>query len=57
MYINEDSEGNSDIQRMKNAVWVVLVNMLLWLISTALMAWNWWKVRTGKTQFSGRAVV
>lgn len=57
MYINENPEGNSGIQRMKNAVWVVLVNMLLWLISTALMAWNWWKVRTGRTQFTGRAVV
>ena len=57
MYINEDPEGNSGIQRMKNAVWIDLVNMLLWLVSLVAMAFKWWKVRTGRTQFTGRAVV
>jgi len=33
MYIREDAEGNSGVQRMKNAVWVDLVNVLLWLVS------------------------
>ena len=55
MYINEDPEGISGIQRMKNAVWIDLINMLLWLISTVYMAFNWWRARTGRTQFTGRA--
>jgi len=33
MYIHEDAEGNGGVQRMKNAVWVDLVNVFLWLIS------------------------
>jgi len=40
MYIKEDPEnvGHGDgpgIQRMKNAVWVDLINMLLWLVTAA----------------------
>lgn len=33
MYIHEKAEMDSGIQRMKNAVWIDLVNMLLWFIS------------------------
>ncbi|KAF2454018.1 hypothetical protein BDY21DRAFT_353833 [Lineolata rhizophorae] len=33
LYIGEDPEGNGGIERMKNAVWVDLVNMLLWFIT------------------------
>jgi len=33
MYLHEDPEGNAGVQRMKNAVWVDLVNVFLWLIS------------------------
>ena len=33
MYIHEDPEGDAGVQRMKNAVWVDLVNVFLWLIS------------------------
>ncbi|KAI9860548.1 MAG: hypothetical protein M1824_003073 [Vezdaea acicularis] len=31
MYIHEDPEGDAGIQRMKNAVWIDLINFLLWL--------------------------
>ncbi|TAQ83052.1 hypothetical protein B7494_g8624 [Chlorociboria aeruginascens] len=33
MYIKENAEGDSGITRMKHAVWVDLVNALLWLFS------------------------
>jgi len=57
MYIKENAEGDAGVQRMKNAVWVDLVNMLLWLISTIIMAGYWWKNRNSRTQFTGRAHV
>jgi len=57
LYINENAEGDSGVQRMKNAVWVDLTNLLLWLITAVLMAGHWWRSRTGRTQFTGRAQV
>jgi len=33
MYINENPEGDKGITRMKHAVWVDLVNMLLWFMT------------------------
>ncbi|KAI1349668.1 hypothetical protein F5Y01DRAFT_288232 [Xylaria sp. FL0043] len=55
MYIHENPEGNGDIQRMKNAVWVDLVNALLWLIGTGAGAIYWWLHRERHTRFTGRA--
>ncbi|OLN86120.1 hypothetical protein CCHL11_05189 [Colletotrichum chlorophyti] len=57
MYIREDAEGDGDIQRMKNAVWVVLANALLWLISTLATAAYWFRHRERRTRFTGRATV
>jgi len=57
MYINENPEGNSDIQRMKNAVWVVLANALLWLIATIGYFVYWWGHRERRSRFTGRAKV
>jgi hypothetical protein len=57
LYIHEDAEGNSGIQRMKNAVWIVLINMLLWFVSALTMTFIWWKERHSKTVFTGRATV
>lgn len=57
MYINENAEGDSGVQRMKNAVWVDLVNALLWLISAIGMAWYYFKHRNNKTRWTGRATV
>ncbi|KAJ4295058.1 hypothetical protein N0V90_007066 [Kalmusia sp. IMI 367209] len=49
MYIKEDPEGNGGIQRMKNAVWVLLTNMLLWFVTAtygAVVFWKYWKGKT-----------
>jgi len=45
------------IQRMKSAVWVDLVNALLWLVSAIGMVVYWAKHRNNKTRFTGRATV
>ncbi|KAI1370735.1 hypothetical protein F4677DRAFT_437663 [Hypoxylon crocopeplum] len=55
MYIHEDPEGNGDIQRMKNAVWVDLANALLWLIGFVASAAYWWTHRDRRSRFTGRA--
>ncbi|KAI0600697.1 hypothetical protein F4775DRAFT_545062 [Biscogniauxia sp. FL1348] len=55
MYIKEDAEGNSDIQHMKNAVWVDLAAALLWLIGTVASATYWWSHRERNSRFTGRA--
>ncbi|KAF6808660.1 hypothetical protein CSOJ01_07420 [Colletotrichum sojae] len=57
MYIKEDAEGDGDIQRMKNAVWIDLANALLWLISALASAAYWWTHRERRTRFTGRAKV
>lgn len=57
MYLHEDPDGDSDIRRMKNAVWVDLASALLWLIVTLASLGYWWKHRDTRTQFTGRAHV
>jgi len=57
MYIKENPEGNADIQRMKNAVWVVLAETLLFLIGSVTSFVYWWMHRGDKTRFTGRATV
>ncbi|KFY00379.1 hypothetical protein V490_01382 [Pseudogymnoascus sp. VKM F-3557] len=57
LFIKEDAEGNKDIQRMKNAVWVDLINMLLWLATSISVGIYWFKHRHNRSQFTGRAVV
>jgi hypothetical protein len=57
MFIREDAEGNGDIQRMKNAVWVDLANGLLWLIATVASFVYWWRHRERRTRFTGRATI
>jgi hypothetical protein len=54
MYIPEDAEGNGGVQRMKNAVWVLLTNMLLWLLSAGYGAMVFWKTRKARTSLTGR---
>jgi len=54
MFIPENPEGNSGIVRMKNAVWVLLTNMLLWLITACYGAVVFWKSRKASTSFTGR---
>lgn len=55
LFIGEDPEGNSGIQRMKNAVWVLLTNTLLWFITAVYGAVIFWKVRKARTTHTGRA--
>ncbi|KAM0425042.1 hypothetical protein ACHAPT_009843 [Fusarium lateritium] len=57
MYINEDAEGDSGVQRMKNAVWVDLTSALLWFIATLAAFGYWWKHRDTRSRFTGRAHV
>ncbi|KAJ4321975.1 hypothetical protein N0V84_005022 [Fusarium piperis] len=57
MYISEDAEGDSDVQRMKNAVWVDLASALLWFIATLAALGYWWKHRDTRSRFTGRAHV
>lgn len=55
MYIPEDAEGNSGITRMKNAVWVLLTNMLLWFLTAIWLGYRFWRFKTGRTTHTGRA--
>jgi hypothetical protein len=58
MYIKEHAEGDGGVQRMKNAVWVDLVNALLWLISAVGMGVFWAQQRRGgRSRWTGRAAV
>jgi len=57
MYINENAEGDADIQRMKNAVWLDLVNALLWLVGFVATGLYWMRHRERRSRFTGRAKV
>ncbi|KAK2591471.1 hypothetical protein QQS21_010847 [Conoideocrella luteorostrata] len=57
MFIHENPEGDSGIQRMKNAVWIDLVSALLWLFSSVGAFVYWWRHRDNRSQFTGRARV
>jgi hypothetical protein len=59
MYIGTRADAPG-IQRMKNAVWVDLVNALLWLMSSGGMTVYWVKLRNNnrtKLAAAGRATV
>jgi len=43
--------------RMKNAVWVDLVNMLLWLVTAVMGVVVFFMMRSGRTLFTGRGKV
>jgi len=58
LFIHENPEGDAGIERMKNAVWIDLVNMLLWFISAILMLVFWIRSRrSSRGRFTGRAQV
>lgn len=44
-------------RRMKNAVWVDLVNMLLWLVTAVYSTLIFFRNRTTRTLHTGRAKV
>ena len=57
LYIHENPEGDAGIQRMKNAVWVDLVNALLWLISAVAGAVMFFFGGEKRSLHTGRATV
>jgi len=58
LYIHTDPQGDSGIQRMKNAVWVDFLNALFWLGSAIGMLVYFIKhMRGGRTRYTGRATV
>jgi hypothetical protein len=58
IYINaEHTPKQSGIIRMKRAVWIDLVNALLWLITAAYATAIFLRARKGKTTHTGRATV
>ncbi|OCK85625.1 hypothetical protein K432DRAFT_388499 [Lepidopterella palustris CBS 459.81] len=56
LYINENPEGDAGIIRMKHAVWVDLVNMLLWF-GTAVYGTVVFFLHRRRSTFTGRAEV
>lgn len=58
MYINAKVEMQSGVKRMKNAVWIDLINMLLWFVSAIVGAVGFWRwMRHGRSLHTGRARV
>ncbi|USP77708.1 uncharacterized protein yc1106_04982 [Curvularia clavata] len=55
MYIGEDPEGNKGVTRMKNGVWVLLTNVVLWFITAVVGAALFWRARKARTTHTGRA--
>ena len=48
---------NGGVKRMKNAVWVDLVNMLLWLVTAMFSGILFFTMRGGRALHTGRAAV
>ncbi|KAL8868598.1 MAG: hypothetical protein Q9174_004887 [Haloplaca sp. 1 TL-2023] len=57
LFIHENAEGNGNITRMKNAVWIDLINMLLWLVTALYGAIMFFFFRGSKSLHTGRATV
>ena len=58
LYLHENPEGDGGVQRMKNAMWIDLVNMLLWFITGVggvVAFFSAGGLRGGKSKFTGRA--
>lgn len=55
LYIHENPEGDGGVKRMKNAVWIDLVNMLLWLVTAVMGVVVFLMMRGGRSLHTGRA--
>lgn len=56
MYIHENAEMDSGVRRMKNAVWIDLICLLLWFITSIMGAIGFVRGRNNRTLHTGRAV-
>jgi hypothetical protein len=43
IYVPKDSAGNDNIERMKHALWVDLINLGYWMLTAAWCGLRWWK--------------
>ncbi|KAK5685459.1 hypothetical protein LTS10_003538 [Elasticomyces elasticus] len=58
IWIHQYTYGYHDYIRMKNAVWVDLVNMLLWLVTAVYTTFIWFRNRgSGRTLHTGRGQI
>ncbi|KAK4248694.1 hypothetical protein C7999DRAFT_30806 [Corynascus novoguineensis] len=57
MFINVDPRGNRDLERMKNALWVVLASTLLWFFGFFAHLIYWHNHRNYRSRFTGRAAM
>lgn len=58
LYIKVDPKGDGGISRMKNAVWIDLINMLLWFVSAIVGAIGFWRWQKGsRSLHTGRATL
>jgi len=55
LYIHEDPEGSHQIQQMRDAVWLDLVNWILWMISAVVGFFYFYKYRHERTTYTSRA--
>ncbi|KAI2639442.1 hypothetical protein GGS21DRAFT_507703 [Xylaria nigripes] len=56
-FLHQNANGNDDIKRMKNAVWVDLTMTLLWVADVAFLAFCLWFLDERATRFTGRGKV
>ena len=57
LYIKEKAGADGGISRMKNAVWIDLINMLLWFVSAILGGIGFWRLRNSRSLHTGRATL
>ncbi|KAL8704835.1 MAG: hypothetical protein Q9201_002030 [Fulgogasparrea decipioides] len=57
MYIHENPEGDGGVKRMKHAVWIDLINMLLWFVTAIYGMIMFFFRRGSKSLHTGRATV
>ncbi|KAF2681779.1 hypothetical protein K458DRAFT_240235, partial [Lentithecium fluviatile CBS 122367] len=55
MYIKEDPEGNKGIIRMRNAVWVLVVETAFWLGTASYGGFIFWKSRKARNSHAGHS--
>jgi len=55
LYIHEDPEGDHQIQQMRDAVWLDLINWILWLFSAVVGFFYFYKYRNQRTTWTSRA--